>query len=300
VIETKRSAARIVVVEDEPDIATFLRDALRKEGFRASAAFDAQEALELLRREPADLVILDLMLPDMSGLEVLKQLKRHEETAFARVIVVSARSEELDRVLAFEFGADDYVTKPFSPRELMLRVKAVLQRAQGASDKPGESIGAGPIEIDARGARRRTRDPAHADGVPSARGARPCRGAGPLTRVAAVPGLGLRFRSHVAHRRHARAPPAQQAGTRGGLARHGSRHRLSHPGSGRRERLAVDPRSLTGGATRPTKAYRCAPRHARSSERAREIARARLSRAASRPILRGCPTLPCGSPPAGG
>ena len=103
---------------------------------------------ELLRREPADLVILDLMLPDMSGLEVLKQLKRHEETAFARVIVVSARSEELDRVLAFEFGADDYVTKPFSPRELMLRVKAVLQRAQGASDKPGESIGAGPIEID--------------------------------------------------------------------------------------------------------------------------------------------------------
>jgi two-component system phosphate regulon response regulator PhoB len=148
VIETKRAAARVVVVEDEPDIATFLRDALRREGFRASAAFDAQEALELLRREPADLVILDLMLPDMSGLEVLKQLKRHEETAFARVIVVSARSEELDRVLAFEFGADDYVTKPFSPRELMLRVKAVLQRAQAASDKPGESIGAGPIVID--------------------------------------------------------------------------------------------------------------------------------------------------------
>jgi len=148
VIDGKRPSARIVVVEDEPDIAAFLRDALRKEGFQATAAHEAQQALESIRREPVDLVILDLMLPDMSGLELLKQLKRHEETAGARVIVVSARTEEVDRVLAFEFGADDYVTKPFSPRELMLRVKAVLQRAKPAVERPGDPIGVGPIQID--------------------------------------------------------------------------------------------------------------------------------------------------------
>jgi len=149
VIDLKRSQVRIIVVEDEPDIAAFLRDALRREGFQAAAAHDAQQALDLLREEPVDLVILDLMLPDMSGLEVLKQLKRREETASARVIVVSARAEEVDRVLAFELGADDYVTKPFSPRELMLRVKAVLQRTKSETARPPrQSIGAGPIEID--------------------------------------------------------------------------------------------------------------------------------------------------------
>jgi two-component system phosphate regulon response regulator PhoB len=144
-----KPTGRVVVVEDEPDIADFLRDALRKEGFRASVANDAQSALEAVRREPADLVILDLMLPDMSGLEVLKQLKRDDQTEETRIIVVSARTEEVDRVLAFEFGADDYVTKPFSPRELMLRVKAVLQRsATQAAEAPKECLTVGPIQID--------------------------------------------------------------------------------------------------------------------------------------------------------
>jgi two-component system phosphate regulon response regulator PhoB len=116
--------------------------------FRATATNDAQTALEAVRREPIDLVILDLMLPDMSGLEVLKMLKRDEQTAGVRVIVVSARTEEVDRVLAFEFGADDYVTKPFSPRELMLRVKAVLQRTTPKVEKPREYLTVGPIQID--------------------------------------------------------------------------------------------------------------------------------------------------------
>jgi two-component system phosphate regulon response regulator PhoB len=149
VVKLQVPTSRIVVVEDEPDIADFLRDALRKEGYRASVAGNAQQALEAIRQEPVDLVILDLMLPDMSGLEVLKQLKRYDETSSVRVIVVSARSEELDRVLAFEFGADDYVTKPFSPRELMLRVKAVLQRSPSL-EEPSESnvVEAGPIQID--------------------------------------------------------------------------------------------------------------------------------------------------------
>ncbi|HXV76725.1 MAG TPA: response regulator transcription factor [Candidatus Polarisedimenticolaceae bacterium] len=147
-MNAKTQSARVVVVEDEPDIAEFLRGALTKDGFRATAETTAQGALAAIRRDNVDLVILDLMLPDMSGLELLKMLKRDEATAGARVIVVSARTEEVDRVLAFEFGADDYVTKPFSPRELMLRVKAVLQRSAEAGPRPEELITAGPIEID--------------------------------------------------------------------------------------------------------------------------------------------------------
>jgi len=145
---TRNAPSRIVVVEDDPDIAGILRDALNKQGFRAVAVHDGARALDAVRREPPDLVLLDLMLPDMSGLEVLKALKRRPETEGVRVIVVSARAEELDRVLALELGAEDYVTKPFSPRELMLRVKAVLQRQGPAVERESSTIAVGPIEID--------------------------------------------------------------------------------------------------------------------------------------------------------
>jgi len=141
--------ARVVVAEDEPDIADLLGDSLRREGFRVAVARDGQAALEELRREPADLVLLDLMLPDMSGLEVLKQMKRNEVLARARVIVLTARRDEVDRILGFELGADDYVTKPFSPRELMLRVRAVLQRTDAEPvGRRSELLVAGPISID--------------------------------------------------------------------------------------------------------------------------------------------------------
>ena len=139
--------ARVVVAEDEPDIADLLGDSLRREGFRVAVTRDGHAALEELRREPADLVLLDLMLPDMSGLEVLKQMKRNETLARARVIVLTARRDEVDRILGFELGADDYVTKPFSPKELVARVAALLRRLRRTS--PEESrLTYGPLEID--------------------------------------------------------------------------------------------------------------------------------------------------------
>ena len=141
-------APRIVVVEDEPDIAEALRHSLSREGYRVAVAHEGQQGLDELRREPADLALLDLMLPDMSGLELLKLLKRHESTAATRIIVLTARQDEVDRILGFELGADDYVTKPFSPRELLLRVRAVLQRNVAPQEPPLKSLSAGPIEVD--------------------------------------------------------------------------------------------------------------------------------------------------------
>jgi two-component system phosphate regulon response regulator PhoB len=142
-------SARVVVVEDEPDIADLLGNSLRRDGFRVAVARDGHAALEELQREPPDLVLLDLMLPDMSGLEVLKQMKRNGDLARSRVIVLTARRDEVDRILGFELGADDYVTKPFSPRELMLRVRAVLQRSESEPlERRPELRVAGPITID--------------------------------------------------------------------------------------------------------------------------------------------------------
>jgi two-component system phosphate regulon response regulator PhoB len=142
-------SAKVVVVEDEPDIAEFLGQLLRKEGFRVAVALNGQEALEELSREQPALVLLDLMLPDMGGLDVLKALRRSDQGEETRVIILTARKDEVDRIIGFELGADDYVTKPFSPRELVLRVKAVLGR--GEPERPQQTadvLRAGPIEID--------------------------------------------------------------------------------------------------------------------------------------------------------
>jgi two-component system phosphate regulon response regulator PhoB len=144
-------APKVVVVEDEPDIADFLGQMLRSEGFRVGVALTGQEALEEFRKEAPSLVLLDLMLPDMGGLDVLKALKRSEKGDDARVIILTARKDEIDRIIGFELGADDYVTKPFSPRELVLRVKAVLGRGEGeiAEQAPAvDVLRVGPIEID--------------------------------------------------------------------------------------------------------------------------------------------------------
>jgi two-component system phosphate regulon response regulator PhoB len=121
--------ARILIVEDETDIRTVLELALTRAGHEVSQAGDGATALELARTRAPELVLLDLMLPDVSGTEVCRQLKRQPATASLPVIMLTARGEEVDRVVGFELGADDYVTKPFSVRELMLRVDAVLRRA---------------------------------------------------------------------------------------------------------------------------------------------------------------------------
>ncbi len=118
----------VMVVDDERDIVELVRYNLGQAGFRVVAAGDGRQALELARREKPDLIVLDLMLPILPGTEVARLLKQDEATRHIPILMLTARGEELDRVVGFELGADDYVVKPFSPRELVLRVQAILRR----------------------------------------------------------------------------------------------------------------------------------------------------------------------------
>jgi two-component system phosphate regulon response regulator PhoB len=146
---TKKSPARVLVVEDERDIAALVAYHLTKEGYRVRTAEGGIEALEAMAAERPDLVLLDLMLPGFSGYEVLSELRRRPELADLPVVVLTARRDEADRVKGLELGADDYVTKPFSPRELVLRVGAVLRRAQSPAVAGGARVlQGGPIQID--------------------------------------------------------------------------------------------------------------------------------------------------------
>jgi two-component system phosphate regulon response regulator PhoB len=150
--KVSKSMPKILVVEDEQDLGTLLDHVLKKEGFRVEVVRAGREAIRSVRSETPDLVLLDLMLPDMSGLEVLKYCKKNRTLLETRFIIVSALKEEIDRVVGFELGADDYVVKPFSPRELILRIHSVLQRQDSPvhEEKP-DPLRAGPIEIDLEG-----------------------------------------------------------------------------------------------------------------------------------------------------
>lgn len=123
----------ILVVDDEPDLLELVRFNLDRAGFRVETAASGEEALARLRRSTPDLLVLDLMLPDLSGEEVCRRLRANPSLAGLPVIMLTAKSEEVDRVVGFELGADDYVTKPFSPRELVLRVQALLRRSYEAA-----------------------------------------------------------------------------------------------------------------------------------------------------------------------
>jgi two-component system phosphate regulon response regulator PhoB len=143
--------AKVLIVEDEPDLAEVFGHVLRKEPYHVRATSRGEVALEEIRRDTPDLIVLDLTLPDMDGLEILKSVRRSPQSAATRVIIVTAREKEVDRIVGLELGADDYVVKPFSPRELVLRARAVLQRDAPAPQ--GDSAGvhhAGPIEVDWR------------------------------------------------------------------------------------------------------------------------------------------------------
>lgn len=126
----KATPSRILVVEDEADIAALVAYHLTREGYRVRTAASGAEALAAIAHERPDLVVLDVMLPEFSGYEVLSELRRREELAEIPVVVLTARRDEADRIRGLELGADDYVTKPFSPRELVLRVGAVLRRVR--------------------------------------------------------------------------------------------------------------------------------------------------------------------------
>lgn len=122
----------ILVVEDEKNIARVVAYNLEREGYRVNLAKDGEEALDKARRQPPDLILLDLMLPKVDGLEVCRQLRADSRTAQIPIIMLTAKTQEADRVVGLELGADDYIPKPFSPRELIARVKAVLRRSRRA------------------------------------------------------------------------------------------------------------------------------------------------------------------------
>jgi two-component system alkaline phosphatase synthesis response regulator PhoP len=139
----------ILVVDDEPKIVRLARDYLERGGFRVLPVYDGPTALAAARQERPDLVVLDLNLPGMDGLDVCRALRRESSVP---IIMLTARVEETDRLIGLEVGADDYIVKPFSPRELVARVRAVLRRTQGEVQSPGV-IRAGGLELDLNGHR---------------------------------------------------------------------------------------------------------------------------------------------------
>ena len=129
---------KVLIVEDEANIRQLVRYNLEKEGFQVLEAADGLQGLRTAQREKPDLVLLDLMLPGMDGLEVCRTLKGAPVTAALPIIMLTAKGEEVDKIIGLELGADDYMTKPFSPRELTARIKAVLRRSQKETALPGE------------------------------------------------------------------------------------------------------------------------------------------------------------------
>lgn len=140
---------RIALIEDEKDIVELVRYNFRKEGFEVSSFTSGKEGLEHLRRHPVDLVLLDIMLPDLDGFEICKRLRAEDRMRSLPIIFLTAKGEEIDRVLGLEIGADDYVVKPFSPRELVARVKAVLRRQTRPVERQ-EVVEAQDLRLDAR------------------------------------------------------------------------------------------------------------------------------------------------------
>ena len=135
---------RVLIVDDDPDILRLVGYNMTQAAFDVVTASTGRKALEIVQKQPPDLIILDLMLPDVDGMEVCRTLRQHDSSRRIPIIMLTARSEEIDRVIGFELGADDYVMKPFSPRELVLRVKAIFRRTK---EKRSEMLRAGRIQI---------------------------------------------------------------------------------------------------------------------------------------------------------
>ncbi|MCX4242617.1 response regulator [Paraliomyxa miuraensis] len=147
-------AEQILIVEDEADLANIVAFNLEQEGFRPRVVGNGAEALEQIRGGvPPDLVVLDLMLPDMSGTEVCRQLRQGTDTRRIPVLMLTAKTDPIDRVVGFEVGADDYVTKPFSVRELVLRIRAILRRTESSAPAESDSLRFGILRLDFEGHR---------------------------------------------------------------------------------------------------------------------------------------------------
>lgn len=145
--------SRILIVEDEASIAEIVQYNLEKQSFDVEVVDRGDHALERIRAATPDLVILDLMLPGLDGLDVLREIRRQDRTAALPVLVLTAKGEEVDRVVGLELGADDYIPKPFSPRELVLRVKAILRRTGSAPSSETVALRTGTVVLDVGGHR---------------------------------------------------------------------------------------------------------------------------------------------------
>jgi len=140
--------ARILVVEDDQDIAQLVARYLDKAGYATDIISSGRDALSTIRAHMPDLLVLDLMLPHVDGLEICRVLRANEKTAAVPIIMLTARAEESDRIVGLELGADDYLSKPFSPNELVARVRALLRRAQRTGAPPGRTLAYGAIVVD--------------------------------------------------------------------------------------------------------------------------------------------------------
>jgi phosphate regulon transcriptional regulator PhoB len=138
--------SRVLIVEDEPDIRELVVHHLKREGYQVSAAASGEEALRQVQAAPPDLVLLDLMMPAMNGLEVCRRLRQDPVTASLPIVMLTAKGDEVDRVVGLEIGADDYVVKPFSPKELLARVRAVLRRSRPGPGAAPTTLGALTID----------------------------------------------------------------------------------------------------------------------------------------------------------
>ena len=139
---------RILIVEDEPDILALVTFHLAKAGYRVSTATNGSDGLRAAREDRPTLIVLDLMLPGLSGFDLIERLRADSATRDIAVLMLTARREEADRIRGLSLGADDYLTKPFSPQELVLRVAAILRRTTAAAASPGDRLVIGPIAID--------------------------------------------------------------------------------------------------------------------------------------------------------
>jgi DNA-binding response OmpR family regulator len=139
--------SRVLIAEDDPDIGGLLVHYLQKAGFHASLVASGREVVPQVKRDPPDLVILDLMLPGVDGLQVCRTIRSDPEMALIPIIMLTARGEESDRIVGLELGADDYITKPFSPNEVVARVKALLRRAHRGAP-PENRLAYGPLTVD--------------------------------------------------------------------------------------------------------------------------------------------------------
>jgi len=138
---------KVLVIDDEPDVLELIEYNLTAAGFNVIKASEGNEAIKKIREQTPDLIVLDIMLPGIDGFEICKILKRDKTTASIPVIMLTAKAEEVDRIVGLELGADDYITKPFSPRELTLRIKTLLKRVKGVVE-PTQTIQRGVLKID--------------------------------------------------------------------------------------------------------------------------------------------------------